>query len=67
LIYAAREHWLLGDTLHFITVQGDHFVVSLAEVDLDMSVQLNRERGLKFVLEVRRRSEDSPGEATQKP
>jgi hypothetical protein len=53
LIYASREHWLLGNTLHFVTLQGGHYVVSLAEVDLDLSVQLNRERGLKFVLEVR--------------
>jgi hypothetical protein len=53
LIYASREHWLLGSTVHFVTLQGDHYVVSLQEVDLDLSVQLNRERGLKFVLEVR--------------
>jgi hypothetical protein len=53
LIYASREHWLLGSTVHFVTLQGDHYVISLQEVDLDLSVQLNRERGLKFVLEVR--------------
>ena len=53
LIYASREHWLLGNTVHFVTLQGDHYVVSLQEVDLDLSVQLNRERGLKLVLEVR--------------
>ncbi len=53
LIYAASEHWLLGNTVHFVTLQGDHYVVSLPEVDLDLSAQLNRERGLKFVLEVR--------------
>jgi hypothetical protein len=53
LIYASREHWLAGSTVHFVTLQGDHYVVSLQEVDLDLSVQLNRDRGLKFVLEVR--------------
>jgi hypothetical protein len=53
LIYAAREPWLMGNTVHFVTLQGDHYVVSLREVDLDLTAQLNRERGLKFVLEVR--------------
>jgi hypothetical protein len=57
LIYAAREPWLLGNTVHFVTLQGDHYVVSLAEVDLDLSAQLNRERGLKFVLEVHQEGE----------
>jgi hypothetical protein len=62
LIYAAREHWLLGNTLHFVTLQGDHYVVSLAEVDLDLSVQLNRERGMKFVLEVRQQGGSQPSD-----
>jgi hypothetical protein len=53
LIYAVGEHWLLGNTVHFVTMQGDHYVVSLQEVDLDLSVRLNRERGRKFLLEVR--------------
>jgi hypothetical protein len=53
LIYAVHEHWLLGNTVHFVTLQGDHYVVSLPEVDLDLSVRLNRERGRKFLLEVR--------------
>jgi hypothetical protein len=60
LIYAAREPWLLGNTVHFVTLQGDHYVVSLREVDLDLSAQLNRERGLKFVLEVREQVGGSP-------
>jgi hypothetical protein len=53
LIYAVQEHWLLGNTVHFVTLQGDHYVVTLQEVDLDLSVRLNRERGRRFVLEVR--------------
>jgi hypothetical protein len=60
LIYAVREHWLLGNTVHFVTLQDDHYVVSLPEVDLDLTAKLNRERGLKFVLEVR-----EPGGAPQ--
>jgi len=62
LIYASREHWLLGTTVHFVTLQGDHYVVSLQELDLDLSVQLNRERGLKLVLEVREQGAGGPAD-----
>lgn len=62
LIYASREHWLLGSTVHFVTLQGDHYVVSLHELDLDLSVQLNRERGLKLVLEVREQGAGGPAD-----
>jgi hypothetical protein len=62
LIYASNEHWLLGNTVHFVTLQGDHYVVSLEEMDLDLSVQLNRERGLKFALEVREQGAGAPAE-----
>lgn len=60
LIYAVREHWLLGNTVHFVTLRDDHYVVSLQEVDLDLSAKLNRERGRKFVLEVRERTGVAP-------
>lgn len=60
LIYAVREHWLLGNTVHFVTLQDDHYVVSLNEVDLDLSAKLNRERGRKFLLEVRERTAVPP-------
>jgi hypothetical protein len=56
LVYAVTEHWMLGNTVHFVTTQDEHYVVSLQEVDLDLSARLNRERGMKFVLEVRERT-----------
>jgi hypothetical protein len=57
VIYTSREHWLEGDALHFITKQGTRQTVPLEAVDLDFTRQLNAERGLPFVLEVRPRSE----------
>jgi len=57
VIHTSREHWLEGDTLHFITRQGTRQTAALETVDLDFTRQLNAERGLSFVLEVRPRSE----------
>jgi hypothetical protein len=67
LIYAAREHWLLGNTVHFVTLQDEHYVVSLQEVDLDLSAQLNRERGMKFALEVREQGGARPPDPGANP
>lgn len=53
-IYAASEHWLEGETLHYMTRDGHHNLASLAEVDLEFTAQLNNERGLVFAMEVRR-------------
>ena len=50
LIYLAGEHWLEGDTLHYITLSGAHNMATLDRVDLDLTLRLNRERGLKFQL-----------------
>ena len=52
-IYTSREHWLQGGVLHFVTAEGKHTRVTLGQVDMDFSVQLNRERGLQLVIEVR--------------
>jgi hypothetical protein len=60
LVYVSREHWLLGNTVHFVTLQGDHYVVALHELDLDLSAKLNRERGLKLVLEIREQGPGNP-------
>jgi hypothetical protein len=57
VIHTSREHWLEGNTLHFITRQGTRQTAALEAVDLDFTRQLNAERGLPFVLEVRPRSE----------
>ncbi len=53
LVYAAHDYWLEGDALHYITARDDEYVVSIAEVDLDESARLNRERGRTLVLELR--------------
>ena len=52
-IYTSTEHWIEGDALHYITRGGAHNLVSVDEVDMDLTARLNRERGLGFVIEVR--------------
>ena len=52
-IYTSQEHWLQGGVLHFVTAEGKHNRVTLGQVDMDFTVQLNRERGLQLVIEVR--------------
>ena len=52
-IYASREHWLQENALHYVTRDGVHHRVTVDDVDLDLTAQVNRERGLPFVLEVR--------------
>ncbi len=53
VIYTSREHWLEGETLHYVTAQGSHRTAQISEVDLDFTRQLNAERNMPFVLEVR--------------
>ncbi len=53
VIYTSREHWLEGETFHYITAKGAHQTAPLSEVDLDFTRQLNAERNMPFVLEVR--------------
>lgn len=53
LIYLAADHWLEGDTLHYITMSGAHNMATLDRIDLELTVRLNRERGLKFQLRKR--------------
>ncbi len=52
-IHTSREHWLEQDALHYVTRDGVRNRVTVGEVDLDLTAQVNRERGLPFVLEVR--------------
>ena len=52
-IHTSREHWLEQDALHYVTRDGVHNRVTVEDVDLDLTAQVNRERGLAFVLEVR--------------
>ncbi len=52
-IHTSREHWLERDALHYVTRDGVHNRVAVDDVDMDLTAQVNRERGLPFVLEVR--------------
>ena len=52
-IYTSTEYWIEGDALHYITRGGAHNLVSVDEVDMELTARLNRERGRPFVIEVR--------------
>ncbi|HLH41326.1 MAG TPA: hypothetical protein VKX39_19420 [Bryobacteraceae bacterium] len=49
-IVAAIAYWVDGDTLDYITQDGDQNRVSLALVDREFSRKLNTDRGLEFRL-----------------
>ena len=55
-IYTSQEHWLERNILHYITAKSDHSMMPLDDVDMNLTVQLNRERGLPFVIKVRKQS-----------
>ncbi len=52
-IYTSTEHWIESDALHYITRGGAHNLVSIEDVDMELTARLNRERGLAFIIEVR--------------
>lgn len=52
LIYAATEFGEEHRALWFVTVQGDEYVVPLAEVDAAFSRRLNQERGFEIELDL---------------
>lgn len=52
-IYTSTEHWIERDALHYITHSGAHNLVTVDDVDMELTARLNRERGLAFVIEVR--------------
>ena len=49
-IVAAIGYWVEGDTLNYITQDGNQNRVSMALVDRDFSKQLNDERHVEFKL-----------------
>ena len=51
-VVISQRHWLKGDTFHYVTPSGQLYQRKLAEVDLDLTAKLNRERGVIFELEV---------------
>ncbi|MFQ5926956.1 MAG: hypothetical protein ACE5MH_05930, partial [Terriglobia bacterium] len=49
-IYAATDYWLEGGQLHYVTSYGAQNAVPFEQIDLEMTVQLNWERGVEFTL-----------------
>jgi len=49
-IQAATDYWLEDSTLHYVTRDGTKSSAELANVDLEFTRELNRERGLEFQL-----------------
>jgi hypothetical protein len=49
-VYAAVAYWVEGDTLHYITTNGDHNQVSLKLVDRKISARLNQTLQIVFIL-----------------
>lgn len=48
LIYAVSDYSIEARALRFTTLQGDAYVVPLAELDADFTVKLNRDRGVEI-------------------
>jgi len=49
-IFPAVAYWVEGDTLNYITVQGNKNSASLDLVDREFSQQINKERKVEFGL-----------------
>lgn len=49
-IYAASAYWIDGNTLNYVTIQGNENQVSLDLVDRELSKRLNRDRSVAFGL-----------------
>ena len=52
-ILGVTDYWLEGSEFHYVTSYGAHNAVPLEEIDVEMTAQLNRERGVEFVLRPR--------------
>jgi hypothetical protein len=48
--YVAADYWVEGGVLHYQGAQGSERLLPLGELDLNMTVRLNQERGSSFVL-----------------
>jgi hypothetical protein len=49
-ILPALAYWVEGDTLHYITLDGEPNSASLSLIDKDLSTQLNQQRRVEFKL-----------------
>lgn len=51
--YAVTEYWIEDSQLRYVATDGARGLLPLEEIDLPMTVQLNQERGVAFVLRTR--------------
>ena len=49
-IYSSLAYWVEDETVHYITTQHSHNRATIDLLDRDLSIQLNRERGVEFKL-----------------
>lgn len=49
-IYGVTDYWLEAGQLHYVTSYGARNAVTLDQLDLEMTAQLNRERNVEFTL-----------------
>lgn len=50
-IVLVKAYWLEGDTIWYETPEGSRSPISIAQLDLTLTQQLNKDRGIKFILE----------------
>jgi hypothetical protein len=51
--FLARDYWVAGDQLHWLSEEGEERRVTLDNLDLAETVRLNRQRNVEFVLHSR--------------
>ncbi|HYK90144.1 MAG TPA: hypothetical protein VE398_15320, partial [Acidobacteriota bacterium] len=47
-ILAVTDYWLEGSVFHYMSREGKQYSIDYSQVDLDLTRQLNTERGLEF-------------------
>jgi len=52
-IFSSLAYWVEDNTVHYITTQYSHNRATMDLIDTELSIQLNRERGVEFKLTVR--------------
>ncbi len=66
-ISAVTDYWVEDGVLYYPSSNGGEIAVPLERVDLGMTVQLNRERGLKFALRTKPSAESGTVRVTSNP
>jgi hypothetical protein len=49
-MYGLTEYWVEGENLHYFTTYGGEDSVPIQHIDFEMTVKLNADRGVEFVL-----------------